>query len=140
MSGEQRQPRVVALIAPGDGPHLVSPGVVPVREWTRPGRSGRGLADALRDCLSLLPDDPERFEREAVEWHARWCACLPALTLAEAQAALSSLGAFQDAGGGDGAHELRRLCVRYGMPDVAEVVRREIAQAGAAQSPSSLVG
>jgi hypothetical protein len=136
MNGERwsRQARIVALIAPGDGPHLVAPGVVPVREWTRPTRAGQGVADALRECLSLLPDDPERFEREAVEWHARWCACIRALTLSEAQAALDALGSFQGARAEAAARELRRLCARHGMSDVAEVLRHWIAHVGVLQT------
>jgi hypothetical protein len=133
MNGERRsrRTRVVALIAPGDGPHLVSPGVVPIREWTRSPRSIRELGDALADCLSLLRDDPRRFERAAIGWHARWCSSLPALTLAEAQAALNALSTLQGAGAVHGARELRRLCVRYGMQDTAEVLRRWMEQVGA---------
>ena len=31
------------------------------------------LADALAVTLIFLPDEPDRYERASVRWHARWC-------------------------------------------------------------------
>jgi hypothetical protein len=137
MSVQQRSrlARVLAVISPGDGPHLVAPGGVPVREWTRPTCPSDGLDGALASCLARLPDDSESFERAALGWHARWCARLPALTLAEAHSGLDALKAFQGVDAIGGALELRRLCVRHGLWDVAEILRRWIVQLETSRLP-----
>jgi hypothetical protein len=59
--------RLVALIVPEDGPHLVAPNSSPA-ESMRPRVS---VADELDMCLTMLDHDPERFERAATSWHAR---------------------------------------------------------------------
>jgi len=71
--------RLVALIVPGDGPHLVAPYRSPAKSM-RPRVS---VADELGLCLTMLDQDPERFERAAASWHAR-CSDLADLTLVDA--------------------------------------------------------
>jgi hypothetical protein len=52
------------------------------------------LDDALAVTLVLLPADPDRFDRAAVRWHARWC--LEARPLPdEAQLAFAALRALR---------------------------------------------
>src|SRR5688500_13108034 len=70
--------RVLAVIAPGAGPHLI--GQPAVSHWTtRPARSRVSLADELADCLTTLEQDPERFQCAAARWHALWCIDLETL-------------------------------------------------------------
>lgn len=116
--------RLVAFIVPGDGPHLVAPYRSPAKSM-RPRVS---LADELALCLSMLDNDPERFERAATSWHARWCSDLADLTLVDAHTALSALESLAGPNGGDAARVLRYLCVRHGQRAVAKVLERWIAQ------------
>ena len=72
--------RLLAVIAPGAGPHLIGPPAA--SHWTtRPARSRVSLADELANCLTMLEEDPERFQCAAASWHARWCIDLATLTL-----------------------------------------------------------
>lgn len=48
-----------------------------------------GLPDALE--LLLLVDDPRRFRRAALRWHARYCAEIPDVGFEEAHAVLACL-------------------------------------------------
>jgi hypothetical protein len=116
--------RLVALIVPGDGPHLVAPYSSPA-ESIRPRVS---VADELAMCLTMLDDDPERFERAATSWHARWCSDLADLTLVDAHTALTALESLAGPNGVDAARVLRYLCVRHGQRAVPAVLERWIAQ------------
>jgi hypothetical protein len=116
--------RLVALIVPGDGPHLVAPYRSPA-ESMRPRVS---VADELAMCLTMLDQDPERFEREAASWHARWCSDRADLTLVDAHTALTALKSLAGPNGTDAARVLRYLCVRHGQRAVPEVLERWIAQ------------
>ena len=99
--------RLVAYIVAGDGPHLVAPYGSPTRS-VRPRVS---LADELATCLDMLDEDPERFERAATSWHARWCSDIADLTLVDAHTALTAL---------------RYLCARHGQRGTSEVLERWI--------------
>ena len=72
------QHRVLAVIAPGDGPHLLWPPVT-----AGPGAGSRSPTSLL--MLRAVNEEPARFEVAAAAWHARWCINLPTLTLAEDQ-------------------------------------------------------
>jgi hypothetical protein len=119
--------RLLAVIAPGDGPHLVGPPAT-VEHWTtRPAKSRRSLADDLAHCLTTLRQDPERFQRAAAGWHARWCIDLEPLTLTEAQTALTALRALDGPSSADAARVLRYLCLLHGQRETPEVLERWIA-------------
>jgi hypothetical protein len=67
------------------------------------------LGDALAVCLAIRDAEPQRFERAALRWLARFCVERPAATVADVRVAAS---AFERMGRDpDGALEvLRRLC------------------------------
>jgi hypothetical protein len=123
-----RHARIVAVITPGEGLHVVA------SEGSRADRQGRTtlarptLVDALTSCLVMLQDEPERFQRAAVVWHARWCTLVPALTLAEAQVALANLKALQGPSAVEGTRALRRLFDRHGSRELAVVLEDWIAR------------
>jgi hypothetical protein len=123
--------RLVALIVPGDGPHLVAPDQSPAASM-RPRVS---VADELAVCLTVLDQDPERFERAAASWHARCCSELADLTLVDAYTALTALESLAGPNGTDAARVLRHLCLRYGQRAVPEVLGRWIAQRAQAVLP-----
>lgn len=122
------QHRVVAVIAPGDGPHLLWPPLKAGRRRARPATRRLSLAGELAACLRMLDDEPRQFERAATHWHARWCIDRPTLTLTEAQAALTALEAIGGAARADGARALRSLCVLHGQREAADVLDRWIAR------------
>ena len=68
-----------------------------------------------------------RFEVAAAAWHARWCIDLPALTLTEAQTALTALQAIAGPTGADAARVLRYLCLLHGQRETPGVLERWIA-------------
>jgi hypothetical protein len=53
-----------------------------------------GLSDALALCALLAEKEPERFDRAAVRWHARYALELPGVTLAESQLVLASVASL----------------------------------------------
>jgi hypothetical protein len=67
------------------------------------------LGDALAVCVAIRDSEPERFERAALRWLARFCVERPRATVADVQLAA---GAFESmASEPDAALEtLRRLC------------------------------
>ncbi len=73
------------------------------------------LDDALALCLLLVDEDPDRYGRAAVRWHARLCREMRALTIDESALALSALGALPGSGGEAGAQALIALCERHGL-------------------------
>lgn len=122
---------LVALIVPGHRPHLVAP-------YRSPAESMRrrvSVADELALCLTMLDQDPERFERAAASWHARWCSDLADLTLVDAHTALTALESLAGPNGTDAARVLRYLCVRHGQRAVPEVLECWIAQRAHAALP-----
>jgi hypothetical protein len=52
------------------------------------------LPDAL-ELVLLVVDDPKRFRREALRWHARYCGELPDVGFEEAQAVLACLAVWR---------------------------------------------
>ena len=117
--------RVLAVIAPGDGPHLLWPPLAAGHRRTRQATRRLSLADELAQCLRTLEEEPGRFEVAAAAWHARWCIDLPTLTLTEAQTALQAIGG---PAGAEAAKVLRYLCLRHGQAGTAEVLERWIAE------------
>jgi hypothetical protein len=119
---------VLAVIAPGDGPHLLWPPVTAGRRRSRRATRRRSLADELPQCLRALEEERGRFEVAAATWHARWCIDLPTLTLTEAQTALTALQAIGGPTGTDAAKVLRYLCLLHGQRGTPEVLERWIAE------------
>jgi hypothetical protein len=113
--------RLVAYIVAGDGPHLVAPGRSPTGSVARVS-----LADELATCLDMLEGDPERFERAATSWHARWCSEIADLTLVDAHTALTALESLAGPNGTDAARVLRYLCARHGQRGTSAVLERWI--------------
>lgn len=73
------------------------------------------LPDALRICLMVRDQDPERYEAAAVRWLGRFALEARAATLEDvrrAAAALDALPKQPDAA----MEQLSRLCVRYHLP------------------------
>lgn len=120
------RPRVLAVIAGGDRPHLVAAAPSPPQSRSAPPRVP--LDDALVICLTMLDDDPPLFQRAATAWHARWCTHLPTLTLAEAQITLGALEALAGPDPIGGARALRWQSAQHGLFDVVEVLDSWIAQ------------
>jgi hypothetical protein len=82
------------------------------------------LADALALCLVVAPD-PARYGRAAARWHARYCAELPGVTLAESQLVLAALQALPHGlGTGAGIDALARLAEERGLEKVAYVLEQ----------------
>jgi hypothetical protein len=69
-----------------------------------------GLADALAVCVAIRRVEPDRFERAALRWLARFCVERRDVTLAEVQRAA---WAFENITDEPAALEtLQRLCAR----------------------------
>jgi hypothetical protein len=119
-----RPPRVLAVIAPGHGPHLLAPSAATAWARATPDARRESLPRALAACVELLESDPPRFQRAATAWHARWCAGLPTLTLADALVTLAALEALAGPDPGAAARELSRLAIHHGHHDLARVFDR----------------
>jgi len=67
------------------------------------------LGDALAVCMAIREAEPERFERAALRWLARFCAERPDATVADVRAAAT---AFEHMPGDPASSldALRRLC------------------------------
>src|SRR5438067_1552055 len=79
-----RGARVVAFIKPGARPHLIASTGITAPDLRLDVPPLPRLDTALGTCLATLEGEPERFQRAAMVWHARWCTLLPELTLTEA--------------------------------------------------------
>jgi hypothetical protein len=88
------------------------------------------LADALAVCLVFLRDEPERYGRAAVRWHARLCLDSPALGLPEAQLALAALAALSGEDPSSAAAVLCGLCDTAGHRDVRRRVEQWLERTG----------
>jgi hypothetical protein len=76
-----------------------------------PSAVARGsLCDGLIMCLALLASDPERFERAAVAWHARWCAQTTGVGFAHSRAVLDALESLACVDPAAAARALRSAC------------------------------
>jgi HAMP domain-containing protein len=67
------------------------------------------LSDALIVCVAIRDAEPERFERAALRWIARYCVERPAVTLAEVGAAVEAFERMAQRPE-DALTDLQRLC------------------------------
>jgi HEAT repeat protein len=97
----------------------------PTLAWAAAAELGRvDLADALALCL-LVAGDPHKFDRAAARWHARYCAELPGVTLAESQLVLAAVKALPHGIGARAAVEaLAQLADERGLDGVVAVLDR----------------
>lgn len=58
--------RLLAVIAPGDGPHLLAPTIAAYR--SRRATPRVSLEDELTMCLTTLEEDPEHYQRAAASY------------------------------------------------------------------------
>ena len=114
--------RLLAVISPGDGPHLLAPTLAAYR--SRRATPRVSLEDELAMCLAIAGQDPDGYQRAAASWHARWCVEVAALSVAETHTALMLLRAITGPRGADAARALRYLCLVHGEDRTAHVLRR----------------
>jgi hypothetical protein len=81
------------------------------------------LPDAL-ELVLLLVDEPARFRRAALRWHARYCADVPDVGLEEAQAVLACLAGLSGRRPKAAASALAELVNRRGLERASEVLFR----------------
>ena len=81
------------------------------------------LPDAL-ELVLLLVDDPRRFRRAALRWHARYCAEVPDVGFEEALAALACLAGLSAQRPKAAAAALAELVRRRGLERASEVLIR----------------
>jgi hypothetical protein len=116
--------RLLAVIAPGDGPHLLAPTVAGFRSHRATPKVS--IADELAACLATLGVDSEHYRRAAASWHARWCLELTTFTVAERHTTRTLLHAIAGARGADAARTLGFLCRLHDEREVAAVLERWI--------------
>lgn len=81
------------------------------------------LPDALQLVL-LLVDDPKRFRRAALRWHARYCGELPDVGFEEAQAVLACLAGLAGRRPNAAAGALAEFVRRRGLERASETLIR----------------
>jgi hypothetical protein len=81
------------------------------------------LPDAL-ELVLLLVDDPRRFRRAALRWHARYCAEVPDVGFEEAQVVLACLAGLAGRGPKAAAAALAELVHRRGLERASEALIR----------------
>ena len=81
------------------------------------------LPDAL-ELVLLLVDEPARFRRAALRWHARYCGDLPDVGFEEAQAVLACLAGLAGRRPKAAACALAELINRRGLERASEVLFR----------------
>ena len=81
------------------------------------------LPDAL-ELVLLLVDEPARFRRAALRWHARYCADVPDVGFEEAQAVLACLAGLAGRRPKAAASALAELVNRRGLERASEVLFR----------------
>jgi hypothetical protein len=79
------------------------------------------LPDAL-ELVLLLVDDPRRFRRAALRWHARYCAEVPDVGFEEAHAVLACLAGLAGRRPKAAAAALAELVRRRGLERAGEVL------------------
>jgi hypothetical protein len=124
--------RLLAVIAPGDGPHLLAPSVAGFR--SQRARPRLSIAEELDYCLALLAVDVDHYRRAAASWHARWCVELTSLSVAERHTTRTLVHAIAGPRGVDAARTLRFLCLLHDQGDVAAVLERWITERADAES------
>ncbi len=82
------------------------------------------LPEALHACLALLDEEPSRYERAALAWHARLVRFAPELGFTDARAGLDALAALPTPAAQRAAVRLARLCARAGLDEVVAVLER----------------
>ena len=78
----------------------------------------------LRCLCSDKVDDPKKFRREALRWHARYCGDLPDVGFEEAQAVLACLAGLSGRRPKPAASALAELVHRHGLERASEVLVR----------------
>ena len=81
------------------------------------------LPDAL-ELVLLLVDEPRKFRRAALRWHARYCADVPDVGFEEAQAVLACLAGLAGRRPKAAASALAELVNRRGLERASEVLFR----------------
>ena len=81
------------------------------------------LPDAL-ELVLLVVDDPRRFRRAALRWHARYCAEVPDVGFEEAQAVLACLAGLAGRQPKAAAQALAGLVHRRGSKQAGEALMR----------------
>jgi hypothetical protein len=79
------------------------------------------LPDAL-ELVLLLVDDPKRFRRAALRWHARYCGEVPDVGFEEAQALLACLAGITGRQPKAAAEALAALVHRRGLKQAGEAL------------------
>jgi hypothetical protein len=128
--------RLLAVIAPGDGPHLLAPTVAAY--GSRRATPKVPLEDELSMCLAMAEQDPGRYQRAAASWQARWCVELTTLSVAETHTTMTLLRAIAGPRGTEAARALRYLCLVHGQYGAAEVLRRWLEEHERVDRPPSM--
>jgi hypothetical protein len=81
------------------------------------------LPDAL-ELVLLLVDEPGKFRRAALRWHARYCADVPDVGFEEAQAVLACLAGLTGRRPKAAASALAELVNRRGLERASEALMR----------------
>ena len=114
--------RLLAVIAPGDGPHLLAPTVAGFRPYR--ATPSVSLADELAVSLAMLDEDPDHYRRAVASWHARWCVEVATLSVAERHTTRTLLHAIAGPRGVEAARTVRFLCLLHDEQDVAAALQR----------------
>lgn len=72
------------------------------------------LDDALRICLVLRDDDPQRYERAAVRWLGRFALEGRDVTISALRAAADALDALPDSAG-EAMERLQAICLAHSV-------------------------
>jgi hypothetical protein len=81
------------------------------------------LPDAL-ELVLLLVDDPKRFRRAALRWHARYCSDLPDVGFEEAHCVLACLAGLAGRRPKAAASALAELVRLQGLESASEALMR----------------
>jgi hypothetical protein len=81
------------------------------------------LPDAL-ELVLLLVDEPTRFRRAALRWHARYCGDLPDVGFEDAQAVLACLAGLTGRQAKAAAAALTEFVGPRGLERASEVLAR----------------
>jgi hypothetical protein len=84
-----------------------------------------GLAEALELLLLIRDQEPAKFERAALRWHARLCADVKTMPLGEALTVLALLEQLRGKRADAAARSLSELLYRRGLEPACEVLMRQ---------------
>jgi hypothetical protein len=87
-----------------------------------------GLVDALELCLLIRDNEPKRFDRAALRWHARYCREAADMTLEEGQAVLALLAALKGQRAPAAARALAELFDRRLLLQASEALIRWVGE------------